>query len=276
MIHRTVVFADLHVGSTAALWEPEQRLAGGGRYVLNEDQEFLKKWWKDATNQVRRLKPDVLALVGDAIQGVSIRDGQLVTNRCDIQSKGAFKIIEPMREKSRQFFMFRGTPWHEGKASENTNLLAQSLDAEIDPSTGESLFWEAFIRLPGGSEPVIHLTHHIGATKVSWYEATVPLRDTLMLLSELGRWYKKEAPNVRLTVRAHRHRCIGVFIAPDIQAWTAPAWQVKTAYAHQKSIVTLPHIGYLLIEWDGKDIVVKPRMRAVPPPGVIVLEAKGG
>ena len=94
-----------------------------------------------------------------------------------------------------------------------------------------------------------------------------------MMRSELSRWYKGEAPNLRLFVRAHRHRCMGVFIAPDIHAWTAPAWQLRTAYAYQKSIVTLPHIGYLLVEWDGKDIVVKPRLYKIPLPHVEVIDA---
>jgi len=275
VIHRSIIFADIHVGSTSALWPPEQPLSGGGRYVLNKKQEFLLKWWGDATRQIRRLKPDVVVVLGDVIQGKSTRDGQLVTNRSDIQRSAAFKLMSPIREKAHKFFMLRGTPWHEGKASEDSYDLAEMLHAEMCPETDERLFWELFLRLPGGSKPVLHFTHHIGATKVSWYEATVPLRDTLMLLSELGRWYKKEAPDVRLTVRAHRHRCIGVFIAPDIQAWTVPAWQMKTAYAHQKAIVTLPHIGYLIVEWDGDDIVVKPRMRPVPPPNIVDFQLKG-
>ena len=273
MIHRTIILADIHTGSTSALWPPEQQLGDGGMYTLNKVQQFLLVCWKDATRRIIRLKPDVVAVLGDVLQGNSIRDGQLVTNRSDIQGRATLKLLSPIREKARRFFMFKGTPWHEGKASESTGILAQALDAEVCPVTGEYLFWELYLQLPGGDEPIIHLTHHIGATKVSWYEATVPLRDTLMLLSELTRWYKDVSPNVRLTVRAHRHRCIGIYIAPDIHAWTTPCWQLKTAYAYQKSIVTLPHIGYLLIEWDGKDIVIKPRLYTVPLPHVEVFNA---
>lgn len=273
MIHRTVVLADLHTGSASALWPPEQVLGGGGSYILNKGQQFLYECWKDATRRIRRLKPDVVAILGDVAQGKSLRDGQLVTNRSDIQEGGAFKLLEPIREKAKRFFMFRGTLWHEGKSSEDVGSLPQLLDAETSFVTGENLFWELYLRLPDGDNPIVRLTHAIGATKVSWYEATVPLRDTLMLLSELSRWYKTEVPNVRLSVWAHRHRCIGVFIAPDIQAWTTPCWQLKTAYAHQRSIVTLPHIGYLLVEWDGKDIVVKPRLYKIPLPHVEVARA---
>lgn len=275
MIHRTVLLGDLHTGSIHALWPSDQPLAGGGMYIRNKKQQFLAECWKDAKRRIRRLKPDVVVVLGDVAQGKSLRDGQLVTNRSDIQESGAFRLLSPIREKARQFFMIRGTPFHEGKSSEDVGNLPQMLNAEINPITGERLFWELFLQLPGGDEPIIQLAHAIGATKVSWYEATVPLRDTLMQLSELGRWYKQNAPNIRLTARAHRHRCIGIFIAPDVQAWTVPCWQLKTAYAHQRSIVTLPHIGYLLVEWDGTDIVVKPRLYAIPPPLVVTLPLKG-
>lgn len=274
MIHRTVLLADLHTGSASALWPREQILAGGGLYVLNKAQQFLDECWKDAKRRIRRLKPDAVVIMGDVVQGKSLRDGELVTNRSDIQEGAAFKLLSPIREKARQFFMLKGTSWHEGKSSEDVGSLAQMLDAEVNhPATGVNLFWDLFLQLPGGDEPVVHLAHSIGATKVSWYEATVPLRDTLMMLSEHSRWYKEKAPNVRLYVRAHRHRCIGIFIAPDVQAWTVPCWQLKTAYAHQKSIVTLPHIGYILVEWDGKDIVVKPRLYKIPLPHVEVARA---
>lgn len=274
MLHRTIAIGDLHTGSTSALWPRKHSIGGGGLYILNKRQQFLMECWKDATRRIRRLKPDAVMVLGDVLQGQSIRDGQLVTNRCDVQKDAAFKLLSPIREKTKQMFMFRGTPWHEGKASENVGFLAYALDTEVCLETDERLFWELYYRLPGGDAPVAHFTHPIGATKVSWYEATVPLRDNLMQRSELTRWFKAEAPDIRLTVRAHRHRCIGIFIAPDSWAWTAPSWQLKTAYAHQKSIVTLPHIGFLIIDWNGKDIIVKPRLYKLPPPLIVSAEGR--
>jgi len=243
-------------------------LGDGGEYGLSKNQRFLLKCWQDVTRRMRRLKPNVVALLGDVIQGVSIRDGQLVTNRTDIQKNAAFKLLEPWRECTKQFYMIKGTPWHEGKASESLGMLGDMLNAEIDPASGERGWWEVNLRLPGGDMPIVNLSHHIGATRVSWYEATVPLRDMLMMLSEQARMYKKKAPNVRLVVRAHRHRCIGVWVAPDLQVWTTGTWQLRTAYAYKKGMVTYPHLSYLMIEWDGKDLVVKPRIYSPPLPHI--------
>ena len=265
---RIVVVADLHVGSVHALWPPKQRLPGGGYYEPNKGQQFLYKCWRDATRRIRRLNPEIVLLLGDAIQGKSIRDGQLVSNRSDVQVAGALKLLRPIREKCHRFYMVKGTPWHEGKDGEDLGLLAEALGAWIQPQTGEYSWWETYLQLPGEEAAVVHFAHAIGATKVSWYEGTVPLRDTLMKMSELQRWWKGQSPNLRLTVRAHRHRCMGIFIAPDIAAWTAPCWQLPTAYAHQHSIVTLPHIGWLQIDWNGQDLVVLPRLYRIPLPHV--------
>ena len=97
-----------------------------------------------------------------------------------------------------------------------------------------------------------------------WYEATVPLRDTLMLLAELWRFYGERAPNVRMVVRSHRHRFIHVNAPPDIHVAVSPCWQLKTAFSHKRASSMLPQIGYIVIEWDGFDLVVKPRIYELP------------
>jgi len=263
---RIVAIADLHVGSSVALWPPKIPLPDGGHYNLSKAQRFLLDCWKDASRRVRRLKPDVITLLGDAVQGTSIRDGQLVTNRTDIQALAAYQLLKPWRECTKRFYMVKGTPWHEGKASEALGLLSEMLEAEKDPATKQRGWWEINLQLPGGSGPVVNLSHHLGATRVSWYEVTTLLRDMLMKRSEEARWYGAEGLRTKLFVRAHRHRCAGVFVAPDLQAYTIPAWQLRTAYAFKRSIVTLPHIGYMVVEWDGKDILVKPRLYTIPLP----------
>jgi hypothetical protein len=113
-------------------------------------------------------------------------------------------------------------------------------------------------------KPVIHFAHHVGISSVPWYEATVPLRDTLLLLAELARFYGDRAPDVRMVVRSHRHRFIYVLAPPDIHVAVTPAWQLKTAFAYKKAASMVPEIGYMIVEWDGQDLVVKPRIFALP------------
>jgi hypothetical protein len=155
----------------------------------------------------------------------------------------------------------RGTEWHDGRAAEQVELLGNLLGTVVDPETGMRSRWELYLDLGG---PVVHFAHHIGTSSVPWYEATVPLRDSLMQLADLSRFYGNRAPNLRCVVRSHRHRFIGVNAPPDVQAFVTPGWQLKTAFAYKKASSMLPQIGWAYIEWDGTDIVVKDRVYPLP------------
>lgn len=265
MANRSVVFfSDTHVGSTVGLWPGVHRVEGGGEYAANEYQRWLMACWQEMVAEVRRLEPKpVVVLNGDSIQGVNVRDGQLVTANVSVQQKAALTLLTPIREEAAAFYMIRGTEWHDGKAADNVELLAQSLDTVVDPATGQHTWWELYLELEAGG-PVIQVSHHVGMSSVPWYEATVPLRDTLLLLAELWRFYADRAPNVRMVVRSHRHRYIHVDAPPDIHVVVTPSWQLKTAFSYKKSASMLPQIGYVRVDWDGQDLVVRPRIFALP------------
>ncbi len=212
--------------------------------------------------QVKAMRPKpTVVLNGDVLQGVNYKDGQLITNKLDVQAFAAEKLLKPLRALAGEFYMIRGTEWHEGKAAENVEQLAKALGAKQDETTGQWTRWDLYLDAGG---PVIHFAHHVGVSSVPWYEATVPLRDTLLELSELWRFYGKEAPDVRAVVRSHRHRCVHVQVPPDIQVVVTPGWQLKTAFAHKKAASMLPEIGWVLIEVQDSEIVIKPRVFDLP------------
>lgn len=257
-----VVFSDLHVGSTVGLWPGKHRVEGGGSYEANVYQQWLLKCWHTATEQINKIRPKpIVVLNGDELQGVNVRDGQLVTNKIDIQVDAALRLLEPVRKAARKLYVVRGTEWHVGKAAEHVELLARQLGTEKDPASDQWSWWELYLDVGG---PVIHFAHHVGISSVPWYEATVPLRDTLLLLAELWRFFGKKAPNVRMVVRSHRHRFIYVKAPPDIHVVVTPAWQLKTAFAYKRASSMLPEIGYVWIQYDGEDIVVKDRLFQLP------------
>ena len=262
------IISDLHVGSTVGLWPGRHRVEGGGSYEANVMQQWLLECWNHAREEIASLKPDVLILNGDAIQGFNPRDGQLITSKIDIQQAAAYELLAPLRESVGAMYYVRGTEWHEGAAADNVEMLARLLDCTVDPSSGQSSWWELFLALgpaaDGGEPPVAHFAHHVGMSSVPWYEATVPLRDALMELAELWRFYGADAPNLRLIGRSHRHRVIHVQAPPDLQVFVTPAWQLKTAFVHKKASAMLPQVGWCLFEYDGSDIVVKARIYRLP------------
>lgn len=261
MKRRIAVLSDLHVGSTVGLWPGRHAVEGGGVYEANEYQQWLYQCWQDMLTEIKRLRPRVAIINGDPLQGTNMRDGQLITNKIDVQADACSELLAPLRKVVKDLYIIRGTEWHDGKAAENVEQMAKALGAKTDPSSGQNTWWELYLDVGG---PVLHFAHHVGVSSVPWYEATVPLRDTLLMLSELWRFFGSEAPNVRMVVRSHRHRYIHVDAPPDIQVVVTPAWQLKTAFAHKKAASMLPEIGWVLIEWDGKDLVVKPRIYQLP------------
>ena len=261
--HNYVVLSDLHVGSTVGLWPGRHQIEGGGVYEANEAQQWLGACWADCCERVRKLRPKpVVVLNGDAIQGVNYRDGQIIGATVGAQVRAAKTLLEPIADAARKLYVVRGTEWHDGKAAEDLETLARELGAEPDPASGQASRWELYLGPDEG--PVMHFAHHVGMSSVPWYEATVPLRDTLLQLSELWRFYGARAPNMRMAVRSHRHRYIHVDAPPDIQVVVTPSWQLKTAFSHKKASSMLPQIGWVLVQWDGEELIVRPRIYPLP------------
>jgi len=263
--NRIVAFSDLHVGSTVGLWPGRFPVEGGGIYEVNIYQRWLLQCWYYMYLEIKQMDPKpVIVVVGDPVQGTHDRDGMLVTGKTDIQANAAYVLLKPVRDAigDQWFYMVRGTEWHEGKSAENVEQLAEKLEARKDPASGQSTWWEVYYNIGG---PVIHFAHHIGKSSVAWYEATVPLRDLLMQIAELVRFFENQAPNMKMAVRAHRHRYVHVDVPPDLHAVVLPAWQLKTGFGFKVAHAMLPQIGYVIIEWDGKDLTVKPRLFQLPP-----------
>lgn len=259
---RFLLLSDGHVGSTVGLWPGSHRVEGGGEYSANKYQVWLHHCWQEMLAEVAAFEEKPVCIYnGDPLQGVHMRDGQLVTNKIDIQVDAALRLYGPLRSLCSKWYQIRGTEWHEGKAAEFVELMARNLDAEQDPSSGQWSWWDLYLDVGG---PVIHFAHHVGVSSVPWYEATVPLRDTLLLLAELWRFYGDRAPNVRMVVRSHRHRYIHVDAPPDIHVVVTPAWQLKTAFVYKRAASMVPQIGYVIVEWDGVDLLVKPRIFDLP------------
>jgi len=257
-----VVLSDLHVGSTVGLWPPRYAIEDGGVYEANVYQTWLYKCWQDALDEIRRLRPSVVVLNGDVIQGVNARDGQLVCSTVSAQCAAALELLKPLRKMTQRLFVVRGSEWHEGRSSEHVELLARELGAECSSATGQYSRWELYLDL--GDKITAHFAHHVGRSSVPLYEATVPLRDMLIQLVELYRTYGQHMPDVRLVVRSHRHRYVHVDTTPWLHVVVTPSWQLKTSYAHKLVTSLLPQIGYVIVEVRDKELLVRPRLYALP------------
>lgn len=257
-----LIVGDLHVGSTMALWPQGAKLQDGGEYTCNAFQTWLNDcWWSMLETALALPEKPIVIVNGDIIQGAHDRDGQLVTSRTDVQADAAYEALKPLREIAARMYMMHGTPWHGGAASRDVTALAKRLDVVPNPATKGPLWWELYLNMAGH---VVHVTHHVSATSLPFYEATAPLRDFYVLTSELHRTYGKDAPAVELDVRSHRHRCIHVHKPPHVNVLVVPAWQLKGEFAFKVASSSLPDIGYGLIEATPDGLIVKPVVFQLP------------
>ena len=262
-LKRVLVISDLHVGHSVGLWPGSHPIEGGGKYESNEFQKWMYQCWLHMIDEAKSMGKFDCIVNGDPIQGVNARDGGLIAPVPKDQVRAALTLLEPLRALAQKFYMIRGTEWHEGKAANEAEMLGQLLGAELDPQTAQYTRYEMFYAFEDKG-PIFHFAHHVGCSSVPWYEATVPLRDMLLLLSEVKRFQGSLGPRIKGIVRSHRHRSIYVNAPPDMHALVTPAWQLKTSFSYKVSSSMLPQIGYAIIDYDGTDIIVRPRIFPLP------------
>jgi len=263
-----VAFGDTHCGSARGLWPDSLITEGGNTIVANEIQSWLKECFDHMRDEVRKIRPKPTGVfMGDGIQGGNEKQRELCTNKTSTQAYALRRMMEPMRPHFRELFWVRGTAYHVGDGAEDVETTAEMLDATPVTKEGQPVSytrWDVNIRLGDSkNDPVANFAHTIGASRVAAYQASVPLRDTLAFIDEVRR-YTSDSPDVKVVVRAHRHRSVVVGVPPDIWGAVVPCWQYQSEYSRQRGMTLWPHIGWMLIQWDGQDIVIKPRTYTGP------------
>ncbi|GAG02621.1 unnamed protein product, partial [marine sediment metagenome] len=111
-MERILVFSDTHVGSTVGLWPGAHRVEGGGEYLANKYQLWLRDCWTEMLDEVQQFdEPPTVVMNGDPIQGVNYRDGELITNMTNIQVDAAHTLFHPLRQMAKRWYQIRGTEW---------------------------------------------------------------------------------------------------------------------------------------------------------------------
>lgn len=263
-----LALGDIHVGSTTGLWPPGGLVSEGGTYLMNKAQQWLYQNWERMLQDWERWpRPRYVVINGDVLQGKQNKDGQLVTNRADLQADAAYELLKPLCESADGLYMLHGTAWHEGRCGEDVTGLAHRLGARKEPATRAPLWWQLYLR---HEEVMLRFSHHIGITSVPAYEATVPLRNSYILESQ-ERQFRSLPLLRRLNVWSHRHSCTYTVKPPHLHALVLPGWQLSNEFGYRVSAGALPQIGYARIACTGDEITVKPVCFDLPDPHVEVL-----
>jgi hypothetical protein len=248
-MERTLVLADLHVGSLVAIWPEHGLLPEGGEWQLNKPQRYLLRQWARLQEELDIYKTfDNIVVNGDVIDGAKPRAMTgIVTGRLDYQASAAIDLLAPLRKMCDKFFMIRGTEFHGGDADQEVTQIARSLDATKNPATDEWTWPD--ILLDVGGDNIWHIAHHSGVSKRLAYEGTALLSAFTDYKLNLARAYGKRAPNLTGICRSHAHRLLAIEKPPwNMMAITG--WKLKDDYAYRVAPSSLPELGYGLIEYD--------------------------
>lgn len=261
---KILLIGDIHAGSTVAPWPEGAPLSDdAGTWHPGKAQRWLNRSWQTMIEECRHEGPfDVIIEMGDVIDGDNPRSGQRVTNRLDYQAGAAVELLSPVRDLTKRFYMVRGTEWHVGKMSQWCTHVAEQLDATAMPNNAGRIWPELFLEIETG---VLHALHHISSSSNPMYEATALTKELIALRADLQRaWGQSAAPDVRVIVRAHRHRFFAIEDSAGWRALTIPPWQLKTSYAYARATWSVSQIGYVILRSDSHGVDDTARLFRLP------------
>lgn len=178
---RIVVIGDSHCGHESGLTPPKWQNA--------DHQAEIWDWFVTTT---KALKPDVLFVLGDMIDGKGKRSGgtELITTDRLVQVEMATEVISVVG--CPEITMVFGTPYHTGDEEDYETLIAKAVGAYI----------------VGHAFPICNgiqfdLKHKIGGSTIPHGRST-PLQKAL-LWNKMWHDHNKEQPNADIIIRGHVH-----------------------------------------------------------------------
>jgi hypothetical protein len=271
MSHAIIVVSDLHVGSYTGLLPHEGfRIDNGVKIPPSKAQQMLVDFWEHFWNVyvpdvTKRCKKVSVVINGDTMEGNHHQAVDLIANIKD-QRRAARDLLQPIRNKYKKFVMIRGTEVHGGKSEQDTEELAEDLQADIDPDTGNHSFYQYWTEC---ENVLFQFAHHIGTTSSAAYESSAPMRELVAGLVESAQWGQR-LPDVM--VRSHRHRFIPISIPAsnnkDISLVITPAWQLRTPHVERIDRMRLPHIGGIVFICEDGKCQMKRKIYDLPKPTI--------
>ena len=185
---RVLVISDFHSGHNLGLTHPSDDFDDGTTHYL-----VRRTIWEWYAPLVKRLKPNIVIVNGDCIDGDGKKSGgteQLTTDRIK-QCKMAVKTLKVIPGKPK-FFMSYGTGYHTGNDEDFENIIADKIGAE-------KIGAEDTIDVNG---LLINYRHHIGRSGIPHGRHTAVAKERLwnLMWAERG-----EYPKADVFIRSHVH-----------------------------------------------------------------------
>lgn len=237
---KILVVSDLQVGSQYSLWPEKFTFKDGGRWILSDKQRTLQNAWHTFIKYIAGIKPDILILNGDMIEGPQVKQQgtSVITTNFAEQAKAAEIILTPLRQSCTEAYLIRGTEYHDTVDGQAIESLGENLGV-IPFRKNQFSDWVLNLDVEG---VIINVSHHIGVMQ-GFYRATAPDREGIW--SALAG--RSKTPDADCIVRSHIHIFVHVEHS-NKHIVVTPGWQLQTDYQIKKSYYRMfPEIGAILI-----------------------------
>jgi len=236
-----VVISDVHVGSNYAVFPETFKNPESGNIIeANEFQKKLLNYWQKYAEEI---KPDIIVLLGDLIEGPQTREklGTLTLQNVQHQAMAFLQLMKYWSWK--KLYVVRGTTYHvETLGVHVEEWIAQQLGAEPSSKweTNRRSVYDLGLEYNGLS---LHFAHHLGVSAIPHYRFTPMVREAW-----LSKMYDRYYGHYDIIVRGHVHYCNIAQVSDDFLIMTAPCWQLPTPYQKKRSYFVYPDLGIAVID----------------------------
>lgn len=232
--------SDLHINSTVALIPPIVYLDDGQEIRQNKGQKWLWNNWLDLLEKIEIIKPDILIVNGDAVEGdTKNRSYQVITRNKTTAVGYAAEVLDPLVKMIPTVFFVRGTGAHSGKSGCIEEDLAKDLSGVKDGKNHSH--WSLNLDVDGVR---ISVAHHTSMGGLPWTRHNAPIRLAAKIMFDYAT-AKERPPD--LALRGHVHQWGDSYDAYPVRALITPAWTLATEYVHKIAPDALAECGAAII-----------------------------
>lgn len=258
-IKQLVVFSDLHSGSRRSLMPPEYTLFEEGALEqtvkANKQQLWLYDCWCKGWESVIEYvggDPWAWACIGDAVEGVHRRQGELICNDVTDHMIIFDQLNRQYAELATKRFMVRGTEVHTGTSCEMK--IAEKLKCEKHPDTGQYAADRWMLNLNGFN---VLLRHHMSTTSRDYLRGSAL---TIEYGNEVIAAQNRGQPVPDGCVFAHRHG-YDFWEGGTTFAMVCGPWQQTTRYGQTKWSPMIPQPTISVLDWRDKPLGAMPTVK---------------
>lgn len=250
---KTVVFiSDLHCGALSGLTPPDYRI----RYNKEVERNQAAFWyWYEGTMDL--IKPDILCVIGDAVDGRNRKSGGVGCITSDLFEQAAMATEAITAANAKKHYFIRGTDYHVAQdGTEIENLIARNFNATIENRLFLEIHGKQYDKddeRTHGMKKVFDLKHKVGSSTTPYGMFTPQAKEATWNLE----WFMEgAAPVADYIIRGHVHRFSYAgttrYLAINLPALQLPLYN---AYGEKCCSGTVD-VGMVLFEFDSDTAIL--------------------